>query len=332
MLREIVNLLLFLLCCGWFSPVLAGETPVHTLRCVTWNLQWFPGRSPTPTKEAAAEHIAGVRASLKKLGPDILILQEVASEAAVVEAIQDLPEMKVAVVSRFKRGGLIDGQQIAICSNLPARYVYSSTWTNGWAGPPRGFAFAALSLEDSTVNVVGLHLKSNLGDAQLNSSKREDAVEQVMEHISRTDEEAKDKTTRWIVAGDFNTDFDNPQTPSERSLKMFLQKGFFWTFEGVPFRNRITCPGKGRYPDACFDHLFVKNLGRPVAGPVPEISGSDHFPVAFDFLANPARKPPAIIIPDNEGSNVKDSDAREAGNPKVEATRTLLPKEKYGFQ
>ena len=44
--------------------------------------------------------------------------------------------------------------------------------------------------------------------------------------------------------------------------------------------------GKGKWggdPDACFDHIFVKGLGMPVASPLVKIGGSDHLPVAVDL-------------------------------------------------
>lgn len=85
-----------------------GQQP---LRVVTWNLQWFPGKSRTSSQEAATAHIAEVRKALIEMQPDILVLQEVSGEAPVQEAISVLPGFKVAVVSRFKtNGGLIDGQ------------------------------------------------------------------------------------------------------------------------------------------------------------------------------------------------------------------------------
>jgi endonuclease/exonuclease/phosphatase (EEP) superfamily protein YafD len=39
----------------------------------------------------------------------------------------------------------------------------------------------------------------------------------------------------------------------------------------------------GGDPDACFDHIFVKGLGMPVASPLVKIGGSDHLPVAVDL-------------------------------------------------
>lgn len=272
----IVRLLTLLLTAGAFCHA-------QPVRVVTWNLQWFPGKSPASNPEAAAAHIAEVRKALAEIRPDILVLQEVSGETPVAEAISVLPGFKVAVVSRFRTGsGLIDGQQIAICSKFPATHVFSAPWDRGWAGAPRGFAFAAFDCDGIVVNVYGLHLKSNLGDPAGNTAKREDAIEQLLKHQQEM-QAAEPSAERWVVCGDFNTSDANPAVPSERTFPKMTAAGFYWTFDGVPFAKRITCPAKGRYPDACFDHVFVRGLDKPVASPLGTIGGSDHLPVSVDL-------------------------------------------------
>lgn len=265
-----------------FAAACLGQTPV---RVVTWNLQWFPGKTPAPGKEAADAHIIEVRDSARAMKPDVLVLQEVASETAVAEAMADLPEFKVAVVSRFKSAnGFIEAQQIAICSRFPARFVSSAQWEKGWAGAPRGFAFASLDCGDGGIlNIYGLHLKSNLGDAQINTAKREDAMEQLLKHQAATASEDSTTGTQWIICGDFNTDSINAAVPSERTFPLLLAAGFHWTFDGLPLDKRITCPAKGQYPAACFDHFFTLGLGKPSATPLPDFAGSDHLPVAMEL-------------------------------------------------
>lgn len=259
----------------------SAQVPV---RVVTWNLQWFPGRTPAPGKVAADAHIAEVREALPKLQPDILVLEEVAGEDPVKEALTGLPGFQVAVVSRFKSAnGLIEAQQIAICSRFPARFVYSAQWEKGWAGAPRGFAFASLDCgPGGSLNVYGLHLKSNLGNPQINTAKREDAAEQLLRHRAATLAESPEAGSQWIVCGDFNTDSVNTAVPSERTFPLLLKAGFHWTFDGLPLTMRVTCPAKGQYPDACFDHIFTLGIAEACAKPLP-IPGSDHLPVAADI-------------------------------------------------
>ena len=277
-------------CKWWFALALVFLQPAlraddSPLRVVTWNLQWFPGKSPAGGKDAATAHVEEVQRALLKMSPDVIILQEVAAEDPVVKAISVLKDFRVSVVSRFKNAaGFIDGQQIAICSRFPSKFVHSAPWEKGWAGAPRGFAFAALDCgRGRTVGVYGLHLKSNLGDPQANTAKREDAIAQLLSHRRASMQAEASDVSRWIVCGDFNTDDVNVEVPSERTFRYLRDEGFFWTFDGVPLDRRISCPAKGSYKPASFDHIFTIGFGKPVASPLDDVIGSDHFPVAIDI-------------------------------------------------
>tara|TARA_B100000809_G_scaffold207130_1_gene209376 strand:+ start:209 stop:544 length:336 start_codon:yes stop_codon:yes gene_type:complete len=59
------------------------------LRITAWNLQWFPGKTPsggTPAENAA--HIAAVVSGLKEIDADILLLQEIRDPAALQEIVK----------------------------------------------------------------------------------------------------------------------------------------------------------------------------------------------------------------------------------------------------
>jgi endonuclease/exonuclease/phosphatase family metal-dependent hydrolase len=259
----------------------------ETIRVVTWNLQWFPsGKMGGASKEVQDEQIAKIRAEIRKLNADIIVLQEVSSIGALEELIKPLgKEWKVAILSSFKEGNFISGHQVGIVSRFPAEAVWAETWDKGWAGAPRGYAYASFMIKDTRVAVYGIHLKSNLGNPSENTSKREDAMEQLVGHI-KTGRDRVPQPDAIVVAGDFNTDDPNTpagQSPGERTFDLLRKAGFQWTFDGIPHASRITCPGKGRYPDACFDHVFTKGLGKPTAS-VVKAEGSDHFPVIVDVV------------------------------------------------
>lgn len=272
----------------FIALLLAGHCFAETsIRIATWNLQWFPGgKMGGASKEVQDEQIAKVRGEIRKLGADILILQEVGSIGALEELIKPLGEdWKVAILSNFKDGNFVSGQQVGIVSRLPAEAVWAETWDRGWAGAPRGYAYASFVSGETRIAVYGLHLKSNLGNPLENTSKREDAMEQLLGHI-KTGRDRVPEPDAVVVAGDFNTDDpDTPagQSPAERTFGMLRKAGFHWTFDGIPHASRISCPGKGRYPDACFDHVFTRGLGKPMAA-VVKAEGSDHFPVVVDLV------------------------------------------------
>jgi endonuclease/exonuclease/phosphatase family metal-dependent hydrolase len=262
--------------------VCAAEVPT-SLRVATWNLQWFPGGRMGAPKADQDRQIDLIRGEIRKINPDILLLQEVGSAGALEETLKPLgPEWKVAIVSQFKDGNFISGQQVAIAARLPAEAVWAESWERGWAGAPRGYAYASFRVGSKRIAVYCIHLKSNLGNPPENTSKREDAMEQLLGHVD-TGRDRIPKPDAVIIGGDFNTDDpDTPagQSPGERTFGMLRKAGFMWSFDWVEHKNRITCPGKGSYPDACFDHFFTKGLGNPIATVYPAV-GSDHLPVVI---------------------------------------------------
>lgn len=270
---------------GLISLIASGAlgAPV-TLRIVTWNLQWFPG-GKNANKESQDTHIAQVREEIRKLNPDILILQEVGSLRALEETLQPLdPKWQTSVISAFQLGGFLSGQQITIAAKFPAEAAWAEPWKQGWAEAPRGYSYALYTINGKKLAVYGLHLKSNLGRPLENTSKREDAIEQLIAHIN-SGEDRVAKADAIVIGGDFNT--DDPDSPAgqykgERTFGKLRKAGFSWSFEGIDHDRRITCPGKGKYPDACFDYFWTRGLRSPLST-VMTAEGSDHLPVVIDI-------------------------------------------------
>src|SRR5258708_34119880 len=88
------------------------------IRITTWNLEWFPnGSAREATPEKQAQRIQAAADVLKKLNPDILLLQEVRDYDAcnrLAEAIQP-GAYTVAICSAFKGGK----QEEAILATIP---------------------------------------------------------------------------------------------------------------------------------------------------------------------------------------------------------------------
>lgn len=284
--KSLRRMKLLLVICGLaacFGSALA-EAP-RTLRVVTWNLQWFPGGKPGATKETQDHHIEIIREGVRKLDPDILMLEEVGSEGALAEMLKPLgDDWKIAIISRFNDGNFRSGQQVAIAAKMPAESAWAEPWQKGWAGAPRGYAYASFLIGGKRLAVYALHLKSNLGEPAMNTSKREDAMAQLLAHIDSKEQRVL-PAVATIIAGDFNTDDpDSPAalSPGERSFHLMRKEGFFWAFEGIAHVDRITCPSKGRYPPASFDHFWTRGLGKPLSS-VSATVGSDHLPVVLEI-------------------------------------------------
>src|SRR6266480_4580084 len=160
------------------------------IRITTWNLEWFPnGSAREATPEKQAQRIQAAADVLKKLNPDILLLQEVRDYDAcnrLAEAIQP-GAYTVSICSAFKGGK----QEEAILAKLPAQAAWSESWKSmEGIDPPRGFAFAWFKIRDADIGVYSLHLKSNLitrgnkeAEAAKNIRKREVAIDQLMAHV-----------------------------------------------------------------------------------------------------------------------------------------------------
>jgi endonuclease/exonuclease/phosphatase family metal-dependent hydrolase len=263
-----------------------------TIRVTTCNLEWFPSGKPTKAApEVEAQKIADTAAAIEVLNPDVLLLQEVRDWETcerLATAVKSL-KYQVAVCSAFKEFGSASWQQVAILSKRPAEAAWSEEWkTRGAVDPPRGFAFANFRFGSSLVGFYSVHLKSNLirgGDhlkqTQLNILKRELAAEQLVAHAAGVGK-AFAGMKSFVVGGDFNTTTDQQEFASERTLPLFTAAGFLNSFGKLPSAKRITHPGKGRYPDATFDYLFLKGL-QPLGAPeITRSNLSDHWPVTVE--------------------------------------------------
>jgi endonuclease/exonuclease/phosphatase family metal-dependent hydrolase len=273
----------------------ASSGRAGTLRCTTWNLEWFPnGLAHDAAPEEQHHRIMETASVLKPLHPDILLLQEVRDYDAcsrLGDAIEP-GAYHVDICSAFKepfRSGL-GRQQVAILSRLEAVAAWSEQWKSvEGIDPPRGFAFAWFKIRDADIGVYSVHLKSNLitsgnkqAEAAKNIRKREVAIAQLMTHVRDMTVAKIPTINRLIVGGDFNTNQDQPMFASEKTLSFLANEGFQNSFEGLPLSQRVTHPANHGYPDATFDYLFGKNLkiGQAFATPT-EVS--DHWPVTCDF-------------------------------------------------
>ena len=272
---------------GWLAIARADDT----IRVTTWNLQWFPsGSQNKAAPEVEKQRIQAAADAIEVLNPDVLLLQEVRDWETCEKLAAAVKGQKyqVAVCSAFKEFGTVGWQQVAILAKQPAEAAWAAGWTTiGAVDPPRGYAFATFRFGERQIGFYSVHLKSNLvrsgnpfQQLQLNILKRELAAEQLVTHAGEM-QKTFTGLNSVVVGGDFNTNPDQAEFVSERTLGIFTVAGFLNAFDGVPLRDRITHPGKGRYPDATFDYLFLKGV-EPVGAPeITRSSVSDHWPVTF---------------------------------------------------
>lgn len=228
-IHSLIPLTICGLLCGlhFHSACFAADT----IRVTTWNLEWFPSGKPTKADPKLEEQrIQAAADIIEVLNPDVLLLQEVRDWETcekLAKAVKSL-RYKVAVVSAFKEFGSVGWQQEAILAKTDAESAWSASWsTKGAVDPPRGYAFATFRFSGRLVGFYSIHLKSNLirgGDvakqAQTNILKRELAAEQLMAHVGEM-QTTFPTMKRLAVGGDFNTNSDQADFISERTLGIF---------------------------------------------------------------------------------------------------------------
>lgn len=276
----------------WLLALAFGSS-AQALTVVAWNLEWFPGRSPQTTPEAEAQQMAACQEALKKLNPDILIVEELRNWQVFADLVSAVPGLRVNVVSAYRdeSSGKITHQQVGIASKLNAVAAWSEAWKPAFTNLPRGFSFAALEhpTDGSLLMVYGLHLKSNrvkheeeesLED-QLNANMRDASVAQLLQHMKEVERIFDGRTIRgWLAGGDMNTNQDGQF--GDHVVDAMVQAGFWNTWSGVARENRLTWHGNKFHEPTTFDYLFTKGLGEPVAAaPVQDEATSDHGPVVI---------------------------------------------------
>jgi endonuclease/exonuclease/phosphatase family metal-dependent hydrolase len=213
---------------AFFVLSIIGYSGAQTVKCTTWNLEWFPNGSakerPAAQQDQRIKEAADV---LRPIDPDIILLQEVRHYdvcARLGEAIAP-GVYHVAICSAFKepfqRG--LRKQQVAILSKYQAQAAWAEPWKsmNG-VDPPRGFAFAWFKIGNENIGVYSVHLKSNLithGDTEAetakNIQKREVAVTQLIVHVHDVIETTMLAIKGVVIGGDFNTNHDQSRLRCE---------------------------------------------------------------------------------------------------------------------
>jgi len=288
-----------------------GPAPKKELTILTWNLEWFPGGHPDANQSARAAHMAEVQAVLKRVKPDIFLLQEVRNEKVTRQLCAGVPGLEVDIVSRFPQDNPEwEQQNVAIASNLPQIAAFFEEWKPSRERPPRGFAFAAYEFEECVLLAYSVHLKSNGGDGDgkrgSNIAKREESARQLRAHFKKMRAafgEQTGKPVAILIGGDWNTSREDGRFKQEQTLRG-LMRGMHWAYEGVPEEQRRTLPGSRRHPPATFDHFFTHGLGQPKAR-VVKVPGavSDHQPVLMRVRLPSDTSPPPAHTPNGSDTS-----------------------------
>lgn len=270
-----------------FAPKpVSGTSPAgHSVTVAFWNIQWFPGSHPDPTRADETRQINMVNIDMAKLnGVDVIGMEEVRNFEQAGVAVKPLAGFKADVCANWPpREGQKESQEVAIASRLPALSAWAEQWKpNGAIVPPRGFCFAAYQIAPHQLLMVyALHLKSNLGDLKDNLPLREESMRQLRSHMEAMQAAyGKLGNIAWVVGGDFNTSTDDQQFSAEKTIRGLIDNGFTWCWRGIQPSMRVTLPPHGDFRPSCFDHILCRGATIRKAWVVnTSTQSSDHRPV-----------------------------------------------------
>lgn len=258
--------------CVW--PVVGAEPGApFTLRVVSWNLEWFPGKSMQPTSETETAQMLAVQTAMKEIAPDIFVVSELRDWAALHDVVSVVPGLEVNVVSAFPTAetGELWLQQVAIASRLRCIAAWAEPFRPTIPALSRGFAFAALQEPGTNrlILVYSVHLKSNRArnqeETETNFRLRDESIRQIFAHMD-TMKSVMFKNAEiagWILAGDFNTNHDGQF--GDRVVETIEAGGFWNTWKTTPREKRLTWRGNDRFEPTTFDYIFLSGFGNPSA-------------------------------------------------------------------
>ena len=255
------------------------------IKVATWNLQWFPGKKPGGgDPKTISDHLNAVKAELEKIDPDILLLQEIRDPSFVAQILEVLPDHSLHVMSDFS-GNL----EVGISARFPATEGYMEEFIAGATDdPPRGFAYAAFAIGNNVLGVYSVHLKSNSGGISETAGKREESARQLVLHAKKMEERFSKEGISFtaLIGGDYNMDPTSSKWDSDNTFGVLEEGGFEWTGNGLAKEEIISWLSNGQYPDAVFDHFFIRGEDNGYTKPVTQKTDrgpSDHRAVIIEL-------------------------------------------------
>jgi hypothetical protein len=178
----------------------ATDCLADTLRVTSWNLQAMTtGTVSTNGSEPRQFRLLQAAAALKKLAPDMILLQHVRDWRLCEQLARALKpaEYHVLVCSAFPepQAGKGSLQQVAILAKQPAYLSWAQPWKTGSAAPsPGGFAFSALERGGK-----------RLGLFSLESAGGPASTRQLLAQVVAVRDWVTNRVQVFVIAGTFDT-------------------------------------------------------------------------------------------------------------------------------
>lgn len=304
-MQNLRRLILLLALAGLLSvgtTVRAQQETQAGFTVATWNLKHFPSRNRNmKIPEQEPGNILLAAAVLEQSPPDVLCLQELRDLTSLKKLLRaaKMTGHRNVVISKFtqsnKEESLPLWENVAIVSRFPMTQVCTNTWMGFGRikSVERGFVFANIRTPSGPLHVYCTHLKSNFGTGPVDDpneklttaiNKRQGCMAQLVAAMKANGSLAPGM--RCIVAGDLNTQRDDPRFAEETTLRQLHDAGLRDLFAGRPRSECVTIPAYGDYPDATFDYIWFAGLA-PTGPPIilEDTAGSDHRLLRATFAA-----------------------------------------------
>jgi len=269
----------------WLAFCLATlDGLADTIRVTTWNLQpMSAGAGTNGAPDTKQLRLAEASAVMKKLDPDVILLQQVRDWKMCEQLVQALKpaDYRVLVCSAFPETptGASDPRQVAILAKQRAYFSWSQPWeAERGATNSGGFVFAALQMRGQRVGLFSVESRDEPA-----------AARQLLSQVAAIRDWVTNRVQVFVVGGTFETETPRSREARPETIRRLEAAGFADGFQGVSAAKRITRRGKaGRsgttedyiltQPQACTTNAYA--MSSPVA---------EHQPVTCDLEVDPEK-------------------------------------------
>ena len=288
--------------------LLGASCFAETVRVTTWNLEPLPASGTNDTR------VPDAAAALRKLNPDVILLQQVRDWRMCEQLAQALKpaDYSVCVCSSFReaRTGTLSKQQVAILSRAKAYFSWSEAWRpQGEATLPGGLAFAALRIRERGVGFYSV----KAGTA---------SITQLLEQVGSVKNWVTNQVQVFVIAGTFDTG------TQDASVQLLEQAGFGDAFLEAPAAEKVTMAGNSGQSGATADYIFTQPAGCAINPRILPTTVSGHYPVTCDVeldaavvAAAQARGLAAMPAREPQRSKIEPLAAADASRPQTPTSR-----------
>ena len=347
---------------GLFGLGLAAaiaSVSAQELRVTSWSLLPNSVGTNAPAGTTNGIRMPAAATALRKLNPDIILLQQVTDWAMCQDLAEALkPEAYSVVTCSALRDarGVLRTQQAAILAKPTVKPYFS--WSDAWRNRvaptlPGGYAFAAFKAGPHRIGVFSLQAaaptaaaagkKKKTAPKQASAATTAERLTATMEHLvaqaSFVSGWVTNRLEALLVGGTFGAVADEDRALHEEALQLLHEAGFADVFDSVPAAQRTTV--RGRADGAVADYLLAQPGDCTQNPAIQRLQVSRRFPLTCDIrldaldlalapiqppkrLAaanrNPAAKPPAAAPAAPSASNAPTTAAVMPTQPDTTST------------